>query len=46
MRIFELADAKVSSKLWKIVNDCVWMAISGQAQKRERLVNEQALKKI
>ena len=41
MRLFEFADAKASLELWKIVNDCVWKAISDQAQEQERL--EQAL---
>jgi hypothetical protein len=41
MRLFEFADAKASLELWKIVNDCVWKAISVQAQEQERL--EQAL---
>jgi hypothetical protein len=44
MRLFEFADAKASLELWKIVNDCVWKAISVQAQEQERLEHEQALK--
>ena len=44
MRIFEFADAKASLELWKIVNDCVWKAISVQAQEQERREQEQALK--
>ncbi len=44
MRLFEFADAKASLELWKIVNDCVWKAISLQAQEQERLEQEQALK--
>jgi hypothetical protein len=44
MRLFEFADAKASLELWKIVNDCVWKAISVQAQEQERLEQEQALK--
>lgn len=44
MRIFEFADAKASLELWKIVNDCVWKAISVQAQEQERRKQEQALK--
>ena len=43
MRLFEFADAKASLELWKIVNDCVWKAISVQAQEQERLEQEQAL---
>lgn len=42
MRLFEFADAKASLELWKIVNDCVWKAISVQAQEQERLEQEQA----
>lgn len=34
MRLFEFADAKASLELWKLVNDCVWKAISIQAQER------------
>jgi hypothetical protein len=45
MRLFEFADAKASLELWKIVNDCVWKAISFQSQVQLRLVNEQAHKK-
>jgi hypothetical protein len=44
MRLFEFADAKASLELWKFVNDCVWKAISVQAQEQERLEQEQALK--
>ena len=43
MRLFEFADAKASLELWKIVNDCVWKAISVQAQEQDRLEQEQAL---
>ena len=43
MRLFEFADAKASLELWKIVNDCVWKAISVQAQEQERREQEQAL---
>ena len=41
MRLFEFTDAKASLELWKVVNDCVWKAISVQAQ--ERREQEQAL---
>ncbi len=44
MRLFEFADANASLELWKLVNDCVWKAISVQAQEQERLEQEQALK--
>ena len=44
MRLFEFADAKASLELWKLVNDCVWKAISVQAQEQERLEQKQALK--
>ena len=44
MRLFEFADAKTSLELWKLVNDCVWKAISVQAQEQERLEQEQAFK--
>ena len=44
MRLFEFADAKASLELWNIVNDCVWKAISVQAQEQERLEQEQAIK--
>jgi hypothetical protein len=44
MRLFEFADAKASLELWKLVNDCVWKAISVHAQEQERLEQEQALK--
>ena len=44
MRLFEFADAKASLELWKLVNDCVWKAISVQAQEQERSEQEQALK--
>ena len=44
MRLFEFADAKASLELWKIVNDCVWKAISVRTQEQERLEQEQALK--
>ena len=44
MRLFEFTDAKASLELWKIVNDCVWKAISVQAQEQERRDREQALK--
>ena len=43
MRLFEFADAKASLELWKLVNDCVWKAISVQAQEQERRKQEQAL---
>ena len=43
MRLFEFADAKASLELWKIVNDCVWKAVSVQAQEQERFEQEQAL---
>ena len=43
MRLFEFADAKASLELWKLVNDCVWKAISVQVQEQERLEQEQAL---
>jgi len=43
MRLFEFADAKASLELWKIVNDCVWKAISVQAQEQERLRQDQAI---
>ena len=43
MRLFEIADAKASLELWKLVNDCVWKAISVQAQEQERREQEQAL---
>jgi hypothetical protein len=42
MRLFEFADAKASLELWKLVNDCVWKAISVQAQEQEQ-EQEQAL---
>ena len=41
MRLFEFADAKASLELWKLVNDCVWKAISVQAKEQERLEQEQ-----
>ena len=44
MRIFEFAYAKASLELWKLVNDCVWKAISVQAQEQVRRAQEQALK--
>ena len=44
MRLFEFADAKASLELWKLVNDCVWKAISVQAQEQESREQEQALK--
>jgi hypothetical protein len=44
MRLFEFADAKASLELWNLVNDCVWKAISVQAQEQERLEQEQAIK--
>ena len=44
MRLFEFADAKASLELWKLVNDCVWKAISVQAQEQERREQEQAIK--
>ena len=44
MRIFEFTDARASLELWKIVNDCVWKAISVQAQEQERLEQELAQK--
>jgi hypothetical protein len=44
MRLFEFTDAKASLELWKLVNDCVWKAISVQAQEQERLEQEQAIK--
>jgi hypothetical protein len=34
MRLFEYADAKASLKLSKLVNDCVWKAISVQGKKQ------------
>jgi hypothetical protein len=43
MRLFEFADAKASLELWKLVNDCVWKAISVQAQEQERREQEVAL---
>jgi hypothetical protein len=43
MRLFEFADAKASLELWKLVNDCVWKAISVQAQEQERLEQEQVI---
>jgi hypothetical protein len=43
MRLCEFADVKASLELWKLVNDCVWKAISVQAQEQERLEQEQAL---
>ena len=43
MRLFEFTDAKASLELWKLVNDCVWKAISVQAQEQERREQEQAL---
>jgi hypothetical protein len=44
MRLFEFTDAKASLELWNIVNDCVWKAISVQAQEQVRREQEQALK--
>jgi hypothetical protein len=44
MRIFEFTDARASLELWKLVNDCVWKAISVQAQEQERIEQEHALK--
>jgi len=44
MRLFEFADAKASLELWKLVNDCLWKAISVQAQEQERREQEQAIK--
>ncbi len=44
MRLIEFADAKASLELWKLVNDCVWKAISVQAQEQERREQEQAVK--
>ena len=44
MRLFEFADVRASLELWKLVNDCVWKAISVQAQEQERREQEQALK--
>jgi hypothetical protein len=44
MRLIEFADAKASLELWKLVNDCVWKAISVQAQEQVRREQEQALK--
>jgi hypothetical protein len=44
MRLFEFADAKASLELWKLINDCVWKAISVQAQEQERIEQEHALK--
>lgn len=44
MRLFEFTDANASLELWNIVNDCVWKAISVQAQEQERIEQEQALK--
>lgn len=43
MRLFEIADAKASLELWKLVNDCVWKAISVQALEQERREQEVAL---
>ena len=43
MRLFEFADAKASLELWKLVNDCVWKAISVQAQEQERKEQEHVL---
>jgi hypothetical protein len=43
MRLFEFADAKASLELWKLINDCVWKAISVQAQEQERREQEQVL---
>lgn len=43
MRLFEFADAKASLELWNLVNDCIWKAISVQAQEQERREQEQAL---
>lgn len=43
MRLFEFADAKASLELWKLVNDCVWKAISVQAEEQERREKEVAL---
>ena len=43
MRLIEFADAKASLELWKLVNDCVWKAISVQAQEQERREHEQVL---
>jgi hypothetical protein len=34
MRLFEFTDAKSSLELWKLVNDCVWKAISVQSKKQ------------
>jgi hypothetical protein len=45
MRLFEFADAKASLELWKLVNDCVWKAISVQAKEQERLEQEQEQEK-
>ena len=39
MRLFEFTDARASLELWKLVNDCVWKAISVQAQEQEREAN-------
>ena len=44
MRLFEFTDAKASLELWNLVNDCVWKAISVQAQEQERREQERALK--
>ena len=44
MRLFEFTDAKASLELWNLVNDCVWKAISVQAQEQERREQEQAPK--
>jgi hypothetical protein len=44
MRLFEFTDARASLELWKIVNDCVWKAISVQALEQERFEKEQATK--
>ena len=43
MRLFEFTDARASLELWKLVNDCLWKAISVQAQEQERKEQEQAL---
>ena len=40
MRLFEFADAKASLELWKLVNDCVWKAISVQAQEQEHIAQQ------
>jgi hypothetical protein len=40
MRLLEFIDAKASLELWKLVNDCVWKAISVQAKKQDYLTKK------